>query len=64
MIDDYDMLEKDFDSSLKYARECLEWEAQQTLQDDRADFNSRVQAQSILLVSKEGYEWLKTSPQK
>lgn len=63
-IDDYDMMEKDLESSLRYARECLEWEAQQTLQDDRADFNSKVQAQSILLVSKEGYEWLKTSPQK
>lgn len=59
MIDDYDMLEKDIDGSVRYARECLEWEAQQVLEDDRADFTSKVQASGILLVNKEGVSWLR-----
>lgn len=57
-IDDYDMLEKDLQGSLNYAKECLEWEARQVLEDDRADFTSKVQARSILLVNKEGARWL------
>ncbi|MBP1907798.1 hypothetical protein J2Z32_004487, partial [Paenibacillus turicensis] len=38
--------------------------AKQVLEDDRADFTSKVQARSILLVSQEGYKWVETLPQK
>lgn len=52
-IDDYDMLDKDLEGSLKFARECFAAEAKEIATDERRDWVERIRATAEILWEEE-----------
>ncbi|MNI30648.1 hypothetical protein D3C73_845010 [compost metagenome] len=50
-IDDYDMLDKDLEGSLQYAREC--YAAETVANDERRDWGDRIRATAEVLWKEE-----------
>lgn len=51
-IDDYDMLDKDLEGSLRYARECYAAEAEEIASDESRDWSERIRADAELVHAK------------